>query len=54
MTTETLEGSDFAETLDGRGGDATLIGHDGGDTYLFDIGYGNETIIDQRHASGVG
>ena len=45
---ETLEGSDFAETLDGRGGDATLIGHDGGDTYLFDIGYGNETIIDQR------
>ena len=45
---QTLEGSDFAETLDGRGGDATLIGHDGGDTYLFDVGYGHETIIDTR------
>ena len=44
---ETLEGSDFAETLDGRGGDATLIGHSG-DTFLFDIGYGNETIIEER------
>jgi Ca2+-binding RTX toxin-like protein len=45
---QTLEGSDFAETLDGRAYDATLIGHDGGDTYVFDVGYGHETIADQR------
>ncbi len=45
---ETILGSDFGETIDGRGGDDTLIGADGGDTYLFDVGYGEDVIIDTR------
>ena len=45
---ETLDGSNFAETLDGRGGDDILIGASDGDTYLFDAGYGQDTIIDTQ------
>ena len=45
---ETITGSNFAEVLDGRGGDDLLIGNDGGDTYLFDVGYGEDVIIDTR------
>ncbi|MEC3863369.1 calcium-binding protein [Mesobacterium sp. TK19101] len=45
---ETIAGSDFGETLDARGGDDLLVGADGGDTYLFDVGYGNDTIEDTR------
>jgi Ca2+-binding RTX toxin-like protein len=47
-------GSDFAETLDGREGDDTLEGGDGGDIYKYDIGYGNDTIIDTRKRSSWG
>ncbi|WP_272490883.1 calcium-binding protein, partial [Mesobacterium pallidum] len=45
---ETIEGSDFAELIDGRGGNDLLEGHDGGDIYLFDVGYGEDTISDIR------
>ena len=45
---ETLIGSDFAETLDGRAGDDELIGGSDGDTYLFDVGYGTDVIVDTQ------
>ena len=45
---DTLTGSDFGEIIDGRGGDDELIGADGGDTYIFDVGYGNDVIVDRR------
>ncbi|MGM0740843.1 MAG: calcium-binding protein, partial [Pseudomonadota bacterium] len=45
---ETLYGSDFSEILDGRGGDDTLIGGSDGDTYLFDVGYGADVIVDTQ------
>ncbi|MEM8750673.1 MAG: calcium-binding protein, partial [Pseudomonadota bacterium] len=45
---DSLTGSDFAETLDGRAGNDVLIGRDGGDRYLFDVGYGNDVIIDEQ------
>ncbi|WP_274603605.1 calcium-binding protein, partial [Rhizobium sp. CFBP 8762] len=45
---ETITGSNFAEKLDGRAGDDLLIGGDGGDTYLFDAGYGQDVIVDRR------
>ena len=34
--------------LDGRGGNDTLTGGDGGDIYKFDAGYGEDVIIDRR------
>jgi Ca2+-binding RTX toxin-like protein len=49
---ETLEGSDFAEIIDGKAGNDVLIGHDGGDRYKFDEGYGNDVIIDKQSAGG--
>ncbi|HEX8061745.1 MAG TPA: calcium-binding protein, partial [Allosphingosinicella sp.] len=45
---EEITGSNFAETLDGLGGNDTLIGGDGGDTYKFDVGYGQDVIVDRR------
>ncbi|MEM7210441.1 MAG: calcium-binding protein [Pseudomonadota bacterium] len=45
---ETITGSNFAEVLDSRGGNDLLIGNDGGDTYLFDVGYGEDVIVDTR------
>ncbi|CZF77825.1 calcium-binding protein [Grimontia marina] len=45
---EILEGSDFGERIDGKGGDDTLIGASGGDTYVFDVGYGNDVIVDTQ------
>ena len=42
-----LQGSSLADTLSGAGGNDTLVGGPGNDTYLFDRGYGLETIIDQ-------
>ena len=45
---DVLTGSDFGEIIDGRGGDDELIGGDGGDTYIFDVGYGHDAITDRR------
>ncbi len=45
---ETLIGTAFGETIDGQAGDDTLIGGSDGDTYLFDVGYGDDTIIDRQ------
>jgi len=50
-----ITGSQFGETLDGRGGDDTLIGGSDGDTYRFDAGYGHDLIIDiQERTSWAG
>ncbi|WP_091753513.1 calcium-binding protein [Methylobacterium sp. ap11] len=49
---DAITGSDFAERLDGRAGDDTLTGGDGGDTYLFDAGYGADVIVDRRARAG--
>lgn len=46
-----LEGSDFAETIDGLGGNDTLVGGSDGDIYKFDVGYGNDLIVDQQVAA---
>ena len=43
-----LQGSQFAETIDGGAGDDTLVGGSDGDAYLFDAGYGNDQIIDRQ------
>jgi Ca2+-binding RTX toxin-like protein len=45
---DVITGSDFAEILDGRAGNDTLIGADGGDTYKFDVGYGQDVVVDRR------
>ena len=47
---ETLIGTHYNETIDGRGGDDMLIGLSDGDTYLFGLGYGND-IIDERQVT---
>ncbi|EFL88196.1 tandem-95 repeat protein [Ahrensia sp. R2A130] len=49
---ETITGSNFSEVLDGRAGNDTLIGRDGGDIYRFDVGYGEDLIIDVQERSG--
>ncbi|UJW73550.1 calcium-binding protein [Rhizobium sp. SL42] len=43
-----ITGSQYGEILDGREGDDVLIGSQGSDTYIFDIGYGKDTIIDGK------
>jgi len=43
---DTLWGTHFAETIDGRAGDDLLLGSSDGDSYRFDAGYGNDTIVD--------
>ena len=43
---DVLYGSDFSEIMDGKAGNDTLYGGSDGDTYKFDVGYGNDTIID--------
>ncbi len=48
---ETLTGSDFAEIIDGKDGNDILIGNSGGDTYKFDVGYGDDIIIDDAKRS---
>ncbi|HEX8665517.1 MAG TPA: calcium-binding protein [Beijerinckiaceae bacterium] len=45
---ESLYGAYYADTLDGKGGNDFLSGGDDGDTYLFGLGYGNDTIDDQQ------
>jgi len=44
---ETLIGTNYNELIDGRGGDDLLIGRSDGDTYIFNVGYG-EDVIDER------
>ncbi|WP_264373117.1 calcium-binding protein [Pelagibius marinus] len=44
---DTLEGFFSNDVLDGGLGDDLLKGADGADTYVFDVGYGNDTIQDQ-------
>ncbi len=48
---ETIEGVATDDTIDGRGGDDLLIGHGGNDTYLFGVGFGNDTVVEGAAAS---
>lgn len=43
---DTVVGFAFADTLDGGAGNDTLQGLDGGDTYIFNQGYGTDTVIE--------
>ncbi len=43
---DTLIGTHYAERIDGRAGNDLLIGSSDGDTYVFDIGYGQDVIDD--------
>jgi Ca2+-binding RTX toxin-like protein len=47
---DSLHGYGGADTLDGGSGSDTLEGGDGNDTYLFDVGYGQDTITDSSGA----
>lgn len=46
-------GFDGADTLDGGLGDDKLQGEEGNDTYVFDSGYGEDTILDSGDAADV-
>ncbi len=43
---DTLWGTHFAETIDGRAGNDLLSGSSDGDSYRFDVGYGTDIIFD--------
>ena len=43
-----LSGTILGDRLDGKGGNDDLSGGEGGDTYLFDRGYGNDIVEDGR------
>ncbi len=47
---DTLYGTHYAERIDGLGGNDLLIGSSDGDTYVFDIGYGQDIISDRIDA----
>ncbi len=50
---DVIEGFDDADDLlDGGPGDDLLIGHGGADTYVFDVGYGWDTIEEQSNNVG--
>ena len=44
---DTLTGFYGADTLDGGAGNDRLMGGDGSDVYVYDVGYGNDTVFDQ-------
>src|SRR5690606_16690852 len=48
---DVLVGTHFAETIDGRGGNDTMYGSSDGDTYKFDVGYGQDVIIDRQETA---
>ena len=50
---QVLQGSPLADTLSGAGGNDTLAGGVGNDTYLFNRGYGRETISDPNYITGL-
>jgi VCBS repeat-containing protein len=47
-----LYGTTGADTIDGLGGDDLLIGLGGADTFVFESGYGHNTIEDFGHSDG--
>ncbi len=47
---DTLYGTHYAERIDGLDGNDLLIGSSDGDTYVFDIGYGQDIISDRIDA----
>jgi Ca2+-binding RTX toxin-like protein len=49
---ETLNGSSDADVLDGLGGNDDLRGGNGGDTYLYRVGSGNDTIYENSGDTG--
>ena len=49
---ETLNGTGDADKIDGGAGNDTLIGDNNGDTYLYGVGAGNDTIKDYSYYTG--
>lgn len=49
---DSLNGTSSADTFDGAGGDDTLTGFGAGDTYIFEVGSGNDTIVESWIYSG--
>ncbi|WBO24461.1 calcium-binding protein [Sphingomonas abietis] len=47
---DTLIGTNFADTLQGGLGNDTLIGSGGNDTYVYNLGDGDDTIVDDNGA----
>ncbi len=45
---DTINGAEINETLRGGTGNDYLVGDDGGDTYIFNLGDGNDTISEYR------
>ena len=45
---DSLYGAYYTDTLDGKAGTDFLSGGDDGDTYLFGLGYGSDTIEDRQ------
>ena len=46
---DVLVGDDRADTLDGGAGNDFLSGHTGDDTYVFDVGYGTDIIVENNY-----
>ncbi|NDD67716.1 calcium-binding protein, partial [bacterium] len=46
-TGEGLYGSQYSETFDGKAGNDTIIGYQGNDTYLYNMGDGKDTIMEE-------
>lgn len=44
---DTIIGSAHADRIEGRGGNDILIGGRGSDTYIYNLGDGNDTIIEE-------
>ncbi len=47
-TSDTIEGSEDLDYLDGGAGDDVLEGGDSADIYVFGLGYGHDTVFDQQ------
>ncbi|MFO1074892.1 MAG: hypothetical protein U1E17_19800 [Geminicoccaceae bacterium] len=50
---ESIYGTQFADAIDGRGGNDTLRGGTGGDTYQFSGSFGQDTVVDVSGANTI-
>ena len=50
---DTIDGTDGPNTIDGRGGDDLLRGKEASDTYIYGVGSGNDTIVENGFGSDV-
>jgi Ca2+-binding RTX toxin-like protein len=49
---DTLTGNEFSNTLVGNAGNDFLVGGEGNDTYLFNLGDGQDTIVERDSTAG--